>query len=82
MAQAQHRVAIRLGMDGALEVKQGLRDVGEAGSREMGKLAQGAQVAQRAFSLLAPCADKANTEAPCASSPRHASAWTAINIWA
>ncbi len=54
MAQAQHRVAIRLGMDGALEVKQGLRDVGEAGSREMGKLAQGAQVAQRAFSLLGP----------------------------
>jgi hypothetical protein len=41
-------------MDGALEVKQGLRDVGEAGSREMGKLAQGAQVAQRAFSLLGP----------------------------
>ena len=54
MAQAQHRVAIRLGMDGALEVKQGLRDVGEAGNREMGKLAQGAQVAQRAFSLLGP----------------------------
>ena len=54
MAQTQHRVAIRLGMDGALEVKQGLRDVGEAGSREMGKLAQGAQVAQRAFSLLGP----------------------------
>jgi hypothetical protein len=41
-------------MDGALEVKQGLRDVGEAGNREMGKLAQGAQVAQRAFSLLGP----------------------------
>jgi hypothetical protein len=41
-------------MDGAPEVKQGLRDVGEAGSREMGKLAQGAQVAQRAFSLLGP----------------------------
>ena len=54
MAQAQHRVAIRLGMDGALEVKQGLRDVGEAGNREMGRLAQGAQVAQRAFSLLGP----------------------------
>jgi len=41
-------------MDGALEVKQGLRDVGEVGNREMGKLAQGAQVAQRAFSLLGP----------------------------
>lgn len=54
MAQAQHRVAIRLGMDGALEVRQGLREIGEAGSREMGKLAQGAQVAQRAFSLLGP----------------------------
>ncbi|MFN7594699.1 MAG: hypothetical protein ACK5PU_03715, partial [bacterium] len=54
MAQAQHRVAIRLGMDGALEVKQGLRDVGEIGNREMGKLAQGAQMATRAFSLLGP----------------------------
>jgi hypothetical protein len=41
-------------MDGALEVKQGLRDIGEVGNREMGKLAQGAQVAQRAFSLLGP----------------------------
>jgi len=41
-------------MDGALEVKQGLRDVGEVGNREMGKLAQGAQVAQRAFLLLGP----------------------------
>jgi hypothetical protein len=41
-------------MDGALEVKQGLREVGETGNREMGKLAQGAQVAQRAFSLLGP----------------------------
>jgi hypothetical protein len=41
-------------MDGALEVKQGLREIGEAGNREMGKLAQGAQVAQRAFSLLGP----------------------------
>lgn len=54
MTQTQHKVAIRLGMDGALEVKQGLRDVGEIGNREMGKLAQGAQVAQRAFSLLGP----------------------------
>jgi len=54
MAQAQHRVSVRLAMDGALEVKQGLRDVGEAGNREMDKLAQGAQVAQRAFSLLGP----------------------------
>ena len=54
MAQAQHRVAIRLGMDGALEVRQGLREIGEVGNREMGKLAQGAQVAQRAFSLLGP----------------------------
>jgi hypothetical protein len=41
-------------MDGALEVRQGLRDIGEVGNREMGKLAQGAQVAQRAFSLLGP----------------------------
>lgn len=54
MAKAQHTIALRLAMDGALEVKQGLRDVGEAGNREMGKLAQGAQVAQRAFSLLGP----------------------------
>lgn len=54
MATAQHRVAIRLGIDGALEVKQGLRDVGDIGNREMGKLAQGAQVATRAFSLLGP----------------------------
>ena len=54
MTQTQHRVAIRLAMDGALEVKQGLRDVGDIGNREMGKLAQGAQVAQRAFSLLGP----------------------------
>ena len=54
MAQTQHKVAIRLAMDGALEVKQGLRDVGDIGNREMGKLAQGAQVAQRAFSLLGP----------------------------
>jgi hypothetical protein len=54
MADTQHRVAIRMAMDGALEVKQGLRDVGEVGNREMGKLAQGAQVAQRAFSLLGP----------------------------
>jgi hypothetical protein len=54
MAQAQHKLAIRLGMDGALEVKQGLREIGEVGNREMGKLAQGAQVAQRAFSLLGP----------------------------
>jgi hypothetical protein len=41
-------------LDGAVEVKQGLREIGEAGNREMGKLAQGAQVAQRAFSLLGP----------------------------
>ena len=54
MTQTQHKVAIRLAMDGALEVKQGLRDVGDIGNREMGKLAQGAQVAQRAFSLLGP----------------------------
>lgn len=54
MALAQHKVAIRLGIDGALEVKQGLRDVGDIGNREMGKLAQGAQVATRAFSLLGP----------------------------
>lgn len=54
MVKAQHTVALRLAMDGALEVKQGLRDVGEIGNREMGKLAQGAQVAQRAFSLLGP----------------------------
>lgn len=54
MATAQHRVAIRLAMDGAVEVKQGLRDVGDIGNREMGKLAQGAQVATRAFSLLGP----------------------------
>ena len=54
MAQTQHKVAIRLAMDGALEVKQGLRDVGDIGNREMGKLAQGAQVATRAFSLLGP----------------------------
>jgi phage-related minor tail protein len=54
MAEAQHRVAIRMAMDGALEVKQGLREVGDIGNREMGKLAQGAQVAQRAFSLLGP----------------------------
>ncbi len=54
MAQAQHRVAIRTSLDGAVEVKQGLREIGEAGNREMGKLAQGAQVAQRAFSLLGP----------------------------
>jgi lambda family phage tail tape measure protein len=54
MTQTQHKVAVRLSMDGALEVKQGLRDVGEAGNREMGKLAHGAQVAQRAFSLLGP----------------------------
>ena len=54
MTQTQHRVAIRLAMDGALEVKQGLRDVGDIGNREMGKLAQGAQVATRAFSLLGP----------------------------
>jgi hypothetical protein len=43
-----------MAMDGAVEVKQGLRDIGETGNREMGKLAQGAQVAQRAFSLLGP----------------------------
>ena len=54
MTQTQHKVAIRLAMDGALEVKQGLRDVGDIGNREMGKLAQGAQVATRAFSLLGP----------------------------
>jgi len=54
MATAQHKVAIRLAMDGAVEVKQGLRSVGEIGNREMGKLAQGAQVATRAFSLLGP----------------------------
>ncbi|MCA3307605.1 MAG: hypothetical protein ING00_17590 [Roseomonas sp.] len=54
MAQTQHRVAIRTSLDGAVEVKQGLREIGEAGNREMGKLAQGAQVAQRAFSLLGP----------------------------
>ena len=54
MVQTQHKVAIRLGIDGALEVKQGLRDVGEIGNREMGKLAEGARVAQRAFSLLGP----------------------------
>lgn len=54
MAQAQHRVAIRTALDGAVEVKQGLREIGEAGNREMGKLAQGAQVAQRAFLLLGP----------------------------
>jgi hypothetical protein len=41
-------------LDGAVEVKQGLREIGEAGNREMGRLAQGAQVAQRAFSLLGP----------------------------
>ena len=54
MAKAQHTIALRLAMDGALEVKQGLRDVGDIGNREMGKLAQGAQVATRAFSLLGP----------------------------
>lgn len=54
MAKAQHTIALRLAMDGALEVKQGLRDIGDIGNREMGKLAQGAQVAQRAFSLLGP----------------------------
>lgn len=54
MAQAQHKLAIRTSLDGAVEVKQGLREIGEAGNREMGKLAQGAQVAQRAFSLLGP----------------------------
>ena len=54
MTQTQHKVAIRLAMDGALEVKQGLRDVGDIGNREMGKLAQGAQIATRAFSLLGP----------------------------
>ena len=50
MVKAQHTVAIRTALDGAVEVKQGLREIGEAGNREMGKLAQGAQVAQRAFS--------------------------------
>ena len=54
MASAQHTIALRMAMDGAVEVKQGLRDIGETGNREMGKLAQGAQVAQRAFSLLGP----------------------------
>ena len=54
MTQTQHKVAVRLAMDGALEVKQGLRDVGDIGNREMGRLAQGAQVATRAFSLLGP----------------------------
>jgi hypothetical protein len=54
MAQTQHSVAIRTSLNGAVEVKQGLREIGEAGNREMGKLAQGAQVAQRAFSLLGP----------------------------
>lgn len=54
MVQTQHKVAIRTELSGAVEVKQGLREIGEAGNREMGKLAQGAQVAQRAFSLLGP----------------------------
>lgn len=54
MVQTQHKVAIRTELSGAVEVKQGLRELGEAGNREMGKLAQGAQVAQRAFSLLGP----------------------------
>lgn len=54
MAQAQHSVGIRMAINGAMEVKQGLREVGEAGNREMSKLAMGAQVAQRAFTLLGP----------------------------
>lgn len=54
MATAQHNLGIRMALNGAVEVKQGLREVGEVGNREMGKLAQGAQVATRAFSLLGP----------------------------
>jgi len=52
MADATRRVSVRLSLDDAARVKQGLREVGETGQRSMEQIRDGADRASRALDLL------------------------------
>ncbi|MBS7790318.1 tape measure protein [Roseococcus sp. SDR] len=52
MADATRRVSVRLSLDDAAKVKQGLREVGETGQRSMEQIRDGADRASRALDLL------------------------------
>ena len=52
MADATRRVSVRLSLDDAARVKQGLREVGETGQRSMEQIRDGAERASRALDLL------------------------------
>jgi tape measure domain-containing protein len=52
MADATRRVSVRLSLDDAAKVKQGLREVGETGQRSMEQIKGGAERASRALDLL------------------------------
>jgi tape measure domain-containing protein len=52
MADATRRVSVRLSLDDGARVKQGMREVGEAGDRELKRIKDGADRASQSLQLL------------------------------
>jgi hypothetical protein len=54
MSDSTRRVSVRIALEGGRQVEVSLREVGDAGQREMQKIVQGAEGASRALRLLGP----------------------------